>query len=359
MMLGMEPVRTADELDRAIIAALQLDGRAPWHEIARHVRAEPRTVMRRAARLEQAGLLRVIGVVDVLRCGLGVPVLVRHRCRPGAAEEVARTLAARPQTRFVTVVAGSADCVAEVVVGDYRELGAVLASAEGPSPQVVETESLPVMHTFTSAHDWDPGILDEEAARALRAGAGTSQPFEDRFWEQAPEELDETDLRVVRVLAGSGRASYKEIARAAGCGERTAARRVESLIERGCLRFRTLAEPEVLDHRVELMVWLSVDPARLDDAGTVLAKHPATKYLSATTGRFNLVGQIALRHHGELYPWTTDVVGSLPGVNAADTTLQIRTLKRAWTPTPAAGDTPGGAPAHGPLPPGASALPPA
>lgn len=344
---------TVDDLDRAVIAALQLNGRAPWHQIAAHVQAEPRTVMRRAARLEEAGLVRVIGVVDVLRCGLGVPALVRYTCRPGAAEDVAHRLTARPQTRFVTVVAGRADCVAETVVSDYRELGRSLAPDPEDAADVLETESLPVMHTFTSAHDWNPGVLTEEAVRELRTDATGRQPFEDRFWEQAAETLDDTDLAVVRVLAASGRAPYKEIAQQAGCSERTAARRVESLVERGCLRFRTLAEPEVLGYGVEFMLWLSVDPARLEEAGTTLATHPATKYLSATTGRFNLVGQIALRHHGELYPYTTDVVGALPGLHASDTTLQTHTLKRAWTPTPAASRGPSGAPppAHGPLPP--------
>jgi DNA-binding Lrp family transcriptional regulator len=345
--------RSVDDLDRAIIAALQLNGRAPWHQIAAHVQAEPRTAMRRAARLEEAGLLRVIGVVDVLRCGLGVPALVRYTCRPGAAEDVAHRLTEKPQTRFVTVVAGQADCVAETVVSDYRELGRSRAPDPGHAADVLETESLPVMHTFTSAHDWNPGVLTDEAARALRPGGGAQQPFEDRFWEQAPETLDETDLGIVRVLAASGRAAYKEIAQQTGCSERTAARRTESLVERGCLRFRTLAEPEVLGYGVEFILWLSVDPAQLDAAGTILATHPATKYLSATTGRFNLVGQIALRHHGELYPYTIDVVGGLPGVRASDVTLQTRTLKRAWTPTPAAsrGLTGSPPPAHGPLPP--------
>lgn len=354
MILDMEATRRTDALDRAIIAALQLNGRASWHQIARHVGAEPRTVQRRAARLEDSGVLRVIGVVDVLRCGLGVPVLVRYRCRPGAAEQVARSLAARPETRFVTAVTGSADCVAELVVSDHMQLGRVLAAAVSTRPEVVETQSLPVMHTFTAAHDWDPGLLSAEAVRELRAGAGV-QPFEDRFWEQAPEKLDETDVAVVRALAAYGRASYRDIAAQAGCSERTAARRVESLVRRGCLRFRTLAEPELLGYRVEFMLWLTVDAARLEQAGTTLARHPATKYLSATTGPFNLVGQITLRHHGELYPYTSEVIGALPGVRAADMTLQTSTWKRAWTPTPAAQAEPSAAAAvHGPLPPPAS-----
>ncbi len=350
MLSRMQTSNGLDPLDRAIIAALQLNGRATWNEVGRHVGAEARTVMRRAGRLEEAGLLRVIGVVDVLRCGLGVPALVRCRCRPGTAPEVAAALAGRPQTRFVAAVAGSTDCVAELVVPDYQDLGEVMGGDLGELP-VVETESLPVMHTFTSAHDWDPGILDGTAVEELRIAA--PGPFEDRYWEQAPEELDPLDLRIVRALGEVGRMPFKELAERVECSERTAARRVESMVERGCLRFRTLAEPATLGYGVEFMLWLAVEPGELDRAGTLLARHPGTKYLSATTGRFNLVGQIVLRHYGELYAYTTQVVGGLPGLRASDVTLQTRALKRAWTPTPTAGSE-GRPSGHGPLPPPAT-----
>jgi DNA-binding Lrp family transcriptional regulator len=174
-------------------------------------------------------------------------------------------------------------------------------------------------------------VLDEAAVRELR-GEDT-QPFEAHLWEQPPERLDGLDLAVIAALGEDGRMSFKELSRQVGSSESTVARRVDSLIRRGCLRFRTLAEPAILGFTVEFMLWLSVLPAELDSAGKQLAAHPSTKYLSATTGRFNLVGQIVLRHYGELYSHTTDVVGALPGLRAADVTLQVATLKRAWTPS--------------------------
>ena len=109
------------------------------------------------------------------------------------------------------------------------------------------------------------------------------------------------------------------------------------MVARGCLRFRTLVEPTLLGFSVELMLWLDVEPAHLETAGRKLATHPGTRYLSATAGRFNLCAQVSLRHYADLYRFTTDVVGALPGVRRADTTLQLETLKRAWVPTAPAG----------------------
>ncbi|MEW2503301.1 MULTISPECIES: Lrp/AsnC family transcriptional regulator [unclassified Amycolatopsis] len=329
----MQDEAKVSELDRRIVAALQLNGRASWGAIARHVGTSESTVLRRAGQLTESGQLRVIGVVDVLRCGLGVPVLARLRCRPGTATAVAEALAARPEVRYATVLAGSADCSAEFVLPTYRDV----ARLQGDFPaadNVRDAETFAVMRTFTSNHDWNSGELSAEAAAELRGGE--VRPFEEQHWERPPEHLDELDLAISAALGEDGRLSFKEVSRQVGTSESTVARRVDSLVRRGCLRFRTLAEPAMFGYALEFMLWLSVVPAELDRAGQQLAAHPGTKYLSATTGRFNLVGQIVLRHYGELYRHTTDVVGALPGLREADVTLQVSTLKRAWSPTPAA-----------------------
>jgi DNA-binding Lrp family transcriptional regulator len=106
----------ARELDRPIVAALQLNGRASCGAIAKQVGSSESTVLYRAGPLTESGQLRVIGVADVLRCGLGVPVLVRFRC--DTASRVAAVVAARPETRYTSVLTGSADCTTGFVMTD-------------------------------------------------------------------------------------------------------------------------------------------------------------------------------------------------------------------------------------------------
>ncbi|WP_329236941.1 Lrp/AsnC family transcriptional regulator [Actinoallomurus sp. NBC_01490] len=319
------------EVDRQVMAALQLDGRAPWHLVARAVGVSESTAQRRFAALRERGAARVIGVVDVLRCGLGVPVLTRISCRPGTAEDVAASLAARPEARFVAVVTGAADAVAEFVVPTHRHLAQLLTRDMPAHDQLTETETFTVMRTFTSAHDWDPGLVKPDAAALLRPEP--VRPFEDQVWERPPDRLDDLELAIAAALGEDGRMPVKELAGRVGVSESTVARRIDSMVERGCLRFRTLVEPTLLGFAVEFMLWLDVEPAHLDSAGRRLASQPGVKYLSATAGRFNLCGQVSLRHFADLYRFTTDVVGALPGVRRADTTLQLDTLKRAWVPT--------------------------
>ncbi len=317
---------TLTDLDRRILAALQLNGRASWKQVTAAVEAKESTVARRGQQLLDSGVVAVTGVLDHLRCGLGISLQVRLRCRPGTAGAVAQALAELAVTRFVTIVTGSVDVAAEFVVPGHQDVIPVLVD-ELPRPDdIVETESMMVVRKFSAVEEWDTGLLGPEAAAILRPDGVLAGH---REWHE-PERLTPQEFAIARVLAADGRATYAQIAAAVGVSESTAARRVESLVRRGCLRFRTLFESPLVGLGVEFLQWLSVAPGELENVGAQLAKERSTRYVSATTGRFNLCLHGVLPGYGDLYHYMTDVVGALPGVRTADMTLQARTLKRAW-----------------------------
>jgi DNA-binding Lrp family transcriptional regulator len=314
------------ELDRKLVAALQVNGRASWKQVSRAVGATESTVARRGQQLLDSGLVGVTGVLDHLRCGLGISLQVRMRCRPGTTNGVAEALAVLPETRFVTVVTGSADLAAEFVVRDHHEVTRVLVE-ELPRPDdIVETESMVVVRKFSAVEEWDTGLLAPEGVALLRADRARTGH---REWSE-PERLTPQEFAIARLLGVDGRASYAQLAAAVGVSESTAARRVESLVRRGCLRFRTLFETPLVGLDVEFMQWLVVEPGELEHVGARLAAQPSTQYVSATTGRFNLCLHGVLPGYGDLYHYMTEAVGALPGVRTADLTLQARTLKRAY-----------------------------
>ncbi len=284
---------------------------------------------RRGQQLLAERALAVTGVLDHLRCGLGISIYVRLRARPGRALHVARALAADNRPRFVTVMTGSFDVAAEVVVEHHRDVMDVIAQIDGIE-DVVETESMVVIRKFSAFEEWVPAGLDPSARDTLRETAEIVD-YDHRNWVE-PEQLSELEFAIADVLAEDGRATYATIAARVGTSESTAARRVESMVQRGCLRFRTVFESPVIGYEVEYLLWLAVDPAHINDVGEQLAKQPSTRYVSAATGRHNLILQGVLPGYGDLYPYTTDVIGQLPGLQAADLTLQVQVLKRAWVP---------------------------
>ncbi len=88
----------------------------------------------------------------------------------------------------MTVVTGSVDAVAELVVPTHQDLVQVLVHELPATDQVIESETLAVMRTFTSVHDWDTHLLEPDAVALLRPAP--AQPFEDQVWEQPPDRLD-------------------------------------------------------------------------------------------------------------------------------------------------------------------------
>ena len=166
------------QLDQRIIAALQLNGRASWKQVAAAVGATESTVARRGQQLLDAGTVTVTGVLDHLRCGLGISLQVRLRCRPGTANIVAEALAALDVTRFVTVVTGSADVAAEFVVPHHRDVAAVLVDGLPRPDDIVETEAMVVVRKFSAVEEWDTGLLAAGCGRPpapRRRPIGTSR----------------------------------------------------------------------------------------------------------------------------------------------------------------------------------------
>ena len=318
-----------DDLDRRIVMALQVNGRASWKQIAKALGSTESTVTRRGQQLLSSRTVAVTGVLDHLRCGLGISVYMRFRARPGRAIQVAEAIAALSMPRFVSVVMGSFDVVAEVVVPSHRDVLVMLDHLERIE-DVVESQSAVVIRKFMAFEEWRPPALDDEVTDFLRTG-GCVTDYPHRDWVES-EQLTPQEFAIANMLALDGRITYAGIASRIGISESTAARRVESLVKRGCLRFRAVFESPVIGLDLEFMLWLKVEPSQVAAVGQALAKHPASRYVSAATGSVNIIVQGVLPSYGDLYQYTTRDIGEVPGIISADLTLQVRSFKRAWVP---------------------------
>ena len=113
-----------DAVDRKIIDALRLDGRATYAELGRQVGLSASAVHERVGKLEAAGV--IVGyhaVVDPSAVGLGVTALVGiHPTDTADQEEVAEELGRLPEVESCYAVAGDDAFVVKVRVGTVDEL---------------------------------------------------------------------------------------------------------------------------------------------------------------------------------------------------------------------------------------------
>jgi DNA-binding Lrp family transcriptional regulator len=312
-----------DALDRRIVAALQINGRAPWGMVARAVGSTESTVARRAQRMSESGQVRVVGMIDPVQCGFGRPVLLQLRCESGTAVRVADVLAARPEVRFVALTAGTYDLLVELIVTSRAHLARLLLSEVQAAAGVRDVVVASVLRKFKVSYDWGRRLLgdsvDEVAAPPL--------PSADT---PAPVHLDQVDLAAIAALRENGRRSFADLAADLGVTEVTVQRRVNRLLATGALACGPLVDPELLGFEVEVFCWLRVNPTLLEHAAAELGALPEVRYLSATTGFADLACEVVLAGYDDLYDFTTHRLGSLPGFIRAETSIELGTVKRAF-----------------------------
>ncbi|WP_166356254.1 Lrp/AsnC family transcriptional regulator [Phytoactinopolyspora limicola] len=313
-----------DPLDRQIVAAMQIHGRATWQQIARAVGTSDSTVARRAQRMFASGVVRVVASTDPLRCGYGHPVMLQVKCQAGLVTQVAAELAKRPDVRFLSLVTGSFDVVLELIVPSQRQLAHILFNEVEQVPGISSTVTESVIAHYKVAHVWSHGTLDDDTTAALTHDRG-------EIVEHEPDSLDERDEALVALLAEDARLSFASIAGRLNISESMAKRRLNALVADGRVRFTTIVRPELLGYGVEVMCWLGMDLRHLDEAARILAARPEVRYVAATAGYSDLTCEVVLRDQPDLHRFITQVLANLPGLRRTEIGLELATIKRAYT----------------------------
>ncbi|QHC28214.1 Lrp/AsnC family transcriptional regulator [Streptomyces sp. HF10] len=312
-----------DELDRRLVHALQIDGRAPFSTIAAVLGVSDRTVARRYARLRSAGSVRVLGGVDPTALG-AVLWFLRVRCAPAASLPVAEALAARPDTSWVSLNSGGTEITCVVRTESEADSEALLLAKLPRTPRVEGVTAHSVLHAFYGGPDnlvGKLGWLDAAAVERLRPPPVPRRP--------GPVRLDDGDRRLLALLATDGRAGYEQLAAATGWSPTTVRRRMTELREHGVLYLDLDVDWRVFGQNARTLLWLSVEPAHLEEAGRALAGHPEIAFAAATTGPTNLYASVVCANQRDLYRYLTTRIAALPAITHLETAPVIRTVKQA------------------------------
>ncbi|OKI14033.1 Lrp/AsnC family transcriptional regulator [Streptomyces sp. CB03911] len=311
-----DPATVLDTLDRRLVCALQVDGRAESGRLAEVLGVSARTVTRRLALMQRAGLVKVVRMPDAEFGAVGA-LLLRVRVLRGKVDTVAHALAARPDVPFVDVMLGGGE-IGAVVLADDGTRDRLLHGQLPSTGSVLESTAHVVLHAFADAGQWQAGYLDLAEAAALRPPPPSTPP-------PATDALDQ--LLLAR-LGEDARLPHAALAAAVGAPESTVRRRLHRLAAGGLLRTHATVDPRLLGMAVDANLWIDVPPGRLAEVGEALAAHPQVHGVFATSGPCNLLATVFCQDHGGLYRFTTGTLGPL-GVTRAETVLVGRAVKRA------------------------------
>jgi DNA-binding Lrp family transcriptional regulator len=308
---------TIDALDRRILHALAVDGRVSFARVGEVLGVSDRTVARRWARMREADAVRLVGVPTGMG---GAQWIVRMRCRPGSAAEVAHALARREDTRWVQLLSGGTEISASVQSWSAAERDELILQRLQRTTQVQTVTAHSILHVFGGGPDVFAAVavLDPDQVAALTPAHRAHAT-----------DLTDADRPLLRVLQRDGRAPHTELAAATGWSESTVARRIEALRAADLLFFDLDVDDRLLGFHAHTRLWLTVPPAHLLEAGRAIAAHPEVAFCAATTGRSNLTVSVVCRDEPDLFRYLTTRIGALPYISDVETGPIMRTVKRA------------------------------
>lgn len=324
-----------DGLDRALIHALHIDGRASFTQLAAVLAVSPQTVSRRYERLRDEAALRVVGLPDPQLTGQE-QWLLRLTAGPETALDLAHALVRRADTSWVYLTGGGTEIVAvlETPLGMAHGHSLLLHELP-PSVGLTAVSAHHLLHTYLG---WRTPWRMSANALTARQQRMLGAPRFTGYGEPLPShqvQLTPADHALMHALRRDGRAAVGELAAGTGWSSATVSRRLDHLRACGAIFFDIELDPGLLGGSAKTLLWMAVAPAHLDEVASTLAHHDELAFVAHTTGPTNLVAHALCRDTAALYRYLTHGLGAVKAIRTLETAPVLRTLKAVGTITPA------------------------
>lgn len=296
--LPIDPRTQLDHLDRQLLAQLDADPIASVTAYAAALGVSAHTAARRLARLEHAGMVRVVGRTLPGFGGQQVR-LVRAKGAPSILTHYGHLFAGLRQTRWVRLSSAGTELTSGFV-GDP-------CTHDDALERLVSDARLREVQVHELLHVWG-----QSGAAVLTA----------------PRDLDALDRAILRELQQDGRQPVAAIAAALRVDASTVSRRRRRLVAEGVLYFEADIHPAARSRLSDLMLWIQVAPGHIRGLGSHLRALPGVGFVAATTGCSTLVAQVATADGPAELEFLDTALADFP-VLALETVPMHRVFKRS------------------------------
>ena len=288
-----------DEVDEAIVALLEADGRLTHREIARSTGLSRSTAATRVQRLISSGQVVIRGAVHPAVLGRGALAHVSVSVH-GPAAPVAAELARRDDVPFLSLTGGPHALVAEIRSASAGDVDAVVS----------ELRSLPGVSGVDT-------LIYVEVMRDVISPVGTVRT-----------EVDDTDRALLAALQDDGRASYVELAAKVGLSAAGARRRVVRLLDARVVRVGAVVRHSGQDRQSALGFGIRLAGGH-EDVVAALAAMPSVIFVARTLGHFDLLATMRAFSAAQLVG-ALDAVRALPDVRALESWSHLDVVKESY-----------------------------
>ncbi|MFC4914101.1 Lrp/AsnC family transcriptional regulator [Actinomadura gamaensis] len=308
-----------DELDLALVNALQLDPRGSWARLARPLGVDAATLSRRWARLRASGEAWVTCYVGPSQIPYGAFALVEVGCAPGRNQAIAEQIAADRCAITVEHTTGGRDLLLTVTATDIGGLSAYVLNRLGAIDGVTFTRTHLSHRLHREASRWRLDSLDQDQRRHLERGDGA---------DGEPRALRDEETAILFALGADGRRSHASLAAELGMSEARVRRALSAMLSSGRAVMRCEVAHRLAGWRVTGMLWLRVPPPRLEIVADSVATMRETRLVCSVAGHANLMANIWVHGLDELAAFQTRLVSRFPEVDIVEQFVTLKWVKR-------------------------------
>lgn len=305
------PRELLDPADLKIIDALRESGRMSGREIAERSGISEANVSRRLAKLIDDGSLRVWGFVPPALMGLQCQGLLMLRCKgdPGPSAE---RLAADPNIHWCGSTFGAFEIIVYFAVAQPTDIVAMVDRILAADSNLTSVMIAPILDV------WSP------------IESATTGPITPLAHGPRSHTFDAIDRGMIRRLQRDGRASFADLAEAAGISATSAADRFRRLQTAGVIQIIAMPDPFAMGNRVQCTACIRV-------AGSIrsvmdgVARLGKSGWILGTAGPFGVIADLFVVDESHMNAWRAEVL-KLPGVTGLEICLHRRIFREdyAW-----------------------------
>jgi Lrp/AsnC family transcriptional regulator for asnA, asnC and gidA len=141
-------------------------------------------------------------------------------------------------------------------------------------------------------------------------------------------EIDELDLKILKLLEEDGRLAFLDIAKKLRLSESTIRKRVKALKENGVIkRFTVEIDPAKIGLNTVAIVGIDVDPPKLLEVAQKLCDFKEIRCVATSTGDHMIMTEIWTKDGRELTRLISEKIGPIEGVKKICPAIILERLK--------------------------------
>ena len=141
------------------------------------------------------------------------------------------------------------------------------------------------------------------------------------------DDLDATDIAILRRLQDQGRTPTAQIARGLGLSEPTVRKRIDRLFQDEIIKVVAVLNPRKTGYASDVLVGIRVAPGKIREVGQALSKLDHVVYLGYTTGRNDILVEMLFRDDERLFYFLEEELPSLHGILSTETSHVLHAEK--------------------------------